>query len=52
MAKALEGIREYWVAALAERRDDTEPREGDLASHLMHADFDERPLTDPRSSTC
>ena len=22
MAKALDGIREYWVAALAERRDD------------------------------
>ena len=47
MTKALEGIREYWVAALAERRDDTEPREGDLASYLMHAEFDDRPLTDP-----
>ena len=46
MAKALEGIREYWVAALAERRADPVPREGDLASHLLHATFDERPLTD------
>lgn len=46
MAKALEDIREYWVAALAERRDEPEPREGDLASHLLHARFDDRPLTD------
>ncbi|MEA2311245.1 MAG: hypothetical protein QOE28_1213 [Solirubrobacteraceae bacterium] len=46
MAKALEGIREYWVTALAERRRDAEPREGDLASHLMHSTFDGRPLTD------
>src|SRR5215210_2472261 len=46
MAKALDGIREYWVAALAERRDDAAPREGDLASHLLHSTFDGRPLTD------
>ena len=46
MAKALEGIREYWVAALAERRSDPVPREGDLASHLLHSTFDGRPLTD------
>jgi cytochrome P450 len=46
MAKALEGIREYWVAALAERRSDPAPREGDLASHLLHSTFDDRPLTD------
>jgi cytochrome P450 len=46
MAKALEDIREYWVSALAERRADLAPRPGDLASHLMHATFDERPLTD------
>jgi cytochrome P450 len=46
MAKALEGIRDYWVAALADRRDELEPRQGDLASHLLHATFDERPLTD------
>ena len=46
MAKALEGIRDYWVQALAERRDDTEPRDGDLASYLMHATVDDRPLTD------
>jgi cytochrome P450 len=46
MAKALEGIREYWVSALDERRGEPEPREGDLASHLLHATYDERPLTD------
>jgi cytochrome P450 len=46
MAKALEGIREYWVAALAERRKDAAPREGDLASHLLHSTFEGRPLTD------
>jgi cytochrome P450 len=46
MAKALEGIREYWVAALAERRGEAVPREGDLASHLLHSTFDDRPLTD------
>jgi cytochrome P450 len=46
MAKALDGIREYWVAAIAERREDAVPREGDLASHLLHARFDDRPLTD------
>ena len=46
MAKALESIRGYWTAAIAERRDDPEPREGDLASHLLHATFDDRPLTD------
>jgi cytochrome P450 len=46
MVKALDGIRDYWVAALAERRDDPEPRDGDLASHLIHSTFDDRPLTD------
>ena len=46
MAKALESIREYWVAALDERRGEPEPREGDLASHLLHATFEDRPLTD------
>src|SRR4051812_24564537 len=47
MGKALDGIRGYWVAALAERRDEPAPREGDLASHLLHARFDDRALTDP-----
>ena len=47
MAKALDGIREYWVAALAERRGEPAPRDGDLASHLLHARFDDRALTDP-----
>ena len=46
MAKALEGIREYWVDALDERRHDRAPRPGDLASHLLHSTFDDRPLTD------
>jgi len=46
MVKALGGIREYWVAALEERRGEDEPREGDLASYLMHATVDDRPLTD------
>jgi cytochrome P450 len=46
MAKALDGIREYWAAALEERRGDPAPREGDLASHILHSTFDDRPLTD------
>jgi cytochrome P450 len=46
MAKALDGIREYWVAALDERRDEPAPRDGDLASHLLHSTFDDRPLAD------
>jgi cytochrome P450 len=31
---------------LDERRNDVEPRPGDLASHLLHSTFDDRPLTD------
>jgi cytochrome P450 len=46
MIKALGGIREYWVAALEERRGESEPRPGDLASHLMHETVDGRPLND------
>ena len=46
MAKALQGIRDYWVAALEERRGEPAPREGDLPSHLLHARYDGRPLTD------
>jgi cytochrome P450 len=47
MASALQSIRQYWVDALAERRNDPAPREGDIASYLMHAAYDgERPLTD------
>jgi cytochrome P450 len=46
MGKALDGIREYWVDALAARRCEAEPREGDLASHLLHATYGDRPLTD------
>jgi cytochrome P450 len=46
MAGALQSIREYWVDALAERRGDAEPREGDIASYLLHSTIDDRPLTD------
>jgi len=46
MAAALAGIRAYWVEALEERRGEPAPREGDLASHLLHARYDDRPLTD------
>jgi len=46
MAGALGGIRDYWVAALEERRGEPEPRPGDLAAHLLHATYDGRPLTD------
>ena len=46
MAAALAAIREYWVAALAERRGEAEPRPGDLASHLLHATYGGRPLTE------
>ena len=46
MAKALSDIREYWVNALADRTGDAEPRDGDLASYLLHATFDDRPLTE------
>ncbi|MEA2141790.1 MAG: hypothetical protein QOI64_220 [Solirubrobacteraceae bacterium] len=46
MAHALTAIREYFAEALAERRGEPDEREGDLASHLLHARFDDRPLTD------
>ena len=46
MAKALQEIREFWVAWLDERRDQPEIP-GDLASHLLHVKYDdERPLSD------
>lgn len=46
MKAAIASIRGYWQDVLDELRDDDAPREGDLASHLMHATFDGRPLTD------
>lgn len=46
MAGALVDIRTYWIDAVAERRGEAEPRAGDLASHLLHAEVDGRPLTD------
>ncbi len=45
MAKALTEIREYWAGALEERRGRPECP-GDLASHLLHARFDDRLLED------
>jgi cytochrome P450 len=44
MVDALTSIRQYWEAALAERRPESEPRPGDLASHLLHAMVDGAPL--------
>ena len=46
MARALDGIRQYWITVLDQRRGEPAPRDGDLASHLMHAGFSGRPLTD------
>jgi len=46
MGEALDAIRQYWVDALAQRRGDARPREGDLASYLLHCSIDDRPLTD------
>jgi cytochrome P450 len=47
MVEALGGIREYWVKLVADRHGDDGPREGDIASHLVHsARFGDRPLTD------
>jgi cytochrome P450 len=46
MVDALNSIRGYWADAIEERRGEAEPREGDLASHLMHAQIDGRPLSD------
>jgi cytochrome P450 len=47
MVEALDGIRRYWAEVVAERQRDDTSREGDLASHLVHAaQFGDRPLTD------
>jgi cytochrome P450 len=46
MIDALGGIRGYWADALEERRGEEEPRADDLASHLLHARIEDRPLTD------
>ena len=46
MARALDGIRQYWITVLDQRRGEPAPRDGDLASHLMHARFSGRPLAD------
>jgi cytochrome P450 len=46
MLAGLGSIRGYWEQAVAERRDEPQEREGDLASHLLHATVDDRPLTE------
>jgi cytochrome P450 len=46
MMDGLGGIRQYWADAIEERRGEPEPREGDLASHLMHGLVDAKPLPD------
>jgi cytochrome P450 len=47
MADALQSIKQYWIDALEERRNDPAPRENDIASYLLNARFDdERALTD------
>lgn len=47
MADALQHMADYWVDAIEERRGESEPREGDICSYLMHADFGtERKLTE------
>jgi cytochrome P450 len=46
MLAALDSIRAHWAEAVADRRGEAEPREHDLASHLLHATVDDRPLTD------
>jgi cytochrome P450 len=46
MLSALASIRGHWEQVLEERRGEPKPRDGDLASHLMHSTVDDRPLTD------
>jgi cytochrome P450 len=47
MVQALGGIRQYWADALDERRGESAPREGDFASHLLHAVLDGEPVDEP-----
>ena len=44
MGQALAAMRQYWVDALETRRGEPVRREGDLASHLLHATLDGEPL--------
>lgn len=46
MGAALGGIRQYWVEVLDARRDESEPRDNDLASSLLHSTIDGAPLED------
>ena len=47
MASAVAGLTGYWKDTITERQGETEPREGDFASYLMHQTWgDERPLTE------
>ena len=47
MGEAVAGLTAYLTGAVAERRADTEPRDGDFASQLMHSSNEtDRPFTD------
>jgi cytochrome P450 len=47
MVSATNGIKQYWADFAEERRGESEPREGDLCSYLMHVQLDDgRSLTD------
>jgi cytochrome P450 len=47
MVNAVGSIKQYWADYLAERKGEPEPREGDLASYLLHTPLDDgQSLTD------
>src|SRR5215213_129095 len=46
MGAALGGIRTYWEKVLEDRRHDTEQREDDFVSLLLHSTVDDEPLGD------
>ena len=46
MTNAVAAISGYWERVVAERIKDPEPREGDLASHIVHSTVDDRPITE------
>ncbi len=46
MGAALGAIRQYWVDVLEVRRGETQPRENDFVSHLVHSTVDGEPLAD------
>jgi cytochrome P450 len=46
MVAALGSIRQYWVDVLEARRGETQLRENDFVSHLVHSTVDDEPLGD------